>query len=66
MKKQVKITQSHLRGLQLLHDRNLQRKNNKPRQDTYEVLNDRNWQTKHASPSSLAHFQLTNYDVCGF
>jgi len=45
----------------LLHYQNLQRKtNNKPRKVTYEVLNDRNLQTKqmkkHVSPNSLAYF----------
>jgi len=47
MKKLVKSTQSHLRGLQLLYDRNLQRKiNKKTRKVTYKVLNYRNFQTK--------------------
>jgi len=51
-----------------LYDRNLQRKTNKKsRKLAYEVWNHRNLQTKqikkHVSPSSLAHFHLTKYDV---
>jgi len=50
----------------LLYDRNLQRKTNQTaRKVTYEVLDDRNLQTKqnkkHVSPSSLAKFYLTDY-----
>jgi len=49
----------------------LQRKTNKKTlKATYEVSNDRNFQTKqikkHISPSSLAQFHLTNYDVGTF
>jgi len=33
--------------------------------DTYEVLNDRNLQTKQIK-KHVAHFHLTNYNVCGF
>jgi len=55
----------------LLYDQTLQRKTNKKtRKVTYKLLNDQTFQTKqikiHASPSSLAQFHLTNYDVGTF